>query len=110
MAIPAGINDGPSGACLDAWDDRVVFDGPVVYEAVGVRGAWRLFPFGVECEYAAPSGQVVLVEPSVLPSVIVLTAVTITVALTVIVVVRRVRASLRTFTARRERRSGRTHD
>ena len=107
MAIPAGINDGPSGACLDAWDDRVVFDGPIVYEAVGVRGSWQLFPFGVECEYAAPSGQVVLVEPSVLPSVIVLVAVALTVALAVIVGVRRVRAALRTSAARR---SGRTHD
>jgi hypothetical protein len=70
-AIPAGINDGPSRACLDAWDHRVVFDGEsVVPESVAVDGAWQLLPLGVACSYIAPNGESVHIEPSIVPSVI----------------------------------------
>ncbi|SDQ60198.1 hypothetical protein [Microbacterium sp. cf332] len=70
MAIPAGINDGPIGACIDAWDDRVVFDASIAPESVAVDGAWQIFPLGVGCRYTAPTGESVFIAPSILPTVL----------------------------------------
>jgi hypothetical protein len=85
-AMPPGINDGPSGACVDARDERVVFDPSVIPESIGVHGAWQLFPLGVGCRYTAPTGESVFIEPSVAPSVIGLHAFVLTVILTAVAV------------------------
>ncbi|MCZ4067100.1 hypothetical protein O1W71_05400 [Microbacterium sp. H37-C3] len=85
-AIPAGINDGPSGACVDARDERVVFDPSVIPESIGVHGAWQLFPLGVGCRYTAPTGESVFVAPSFGPSIIALHALAVTVILAGLVV------------------------
>lgn len=85
-ALPAGINDGPSGACIDAWDDRVAFDASVAPESVAVDGAWQPFPLGVGCRYTAPTGESVFVAPSIGPSIIGLHALLLTVILGAVVV------------------------
>lgn len=86
VAIPAGINDGPSGACADAWDDRVSFDASVIPESVGVEGAWQLFPLGVGCRYTAPTGESVFIAPGILASVLGLHALVFTAILVALAV------------------------
>ncbi|MEH3089645.1 MAG: hypothetical protein PGN24_08655 [Microbacterium arborescens] len=86
LAIPAGINDGPTGACVDAWDDRVAFDADVIPESVAVRGAWQLLPLGVECRYVAPNGESVRIAPGVGPTVVASCAAAFTLLLVGVVV------------------------
>lgn len=90
-AMPAGISDGPSGACAHAAGDRVMSDASVVPESVAARGDWQIFPFGVGCRYTAPTGESVFVEPDVLASVIGVHALAVTVVLAVVVVADRPR-------------------
>lgn len=85
-AMPAGINDGPSGACTHAVGNRPVFDLSVVPESVAAHGAWQLFPLGVGCRYTAPTGESVFVGPSYGPSIIALHALAVTVILAGVVV------------------------
>lgn len=85
-AMPAGINDGPSGACAHAVGNRPVFDLSVVPESVAAHGAWQLFPLGVGCRYTAPTGESVFVGPSYGPSIIALHALAVTVILAGVVV------------------------
>lgn len=85
-AMPAGINDGPSGACTHAVGNRPVFDLSVVPESVAAHGAWQLFPLGVGCRYTAPTGESVFVGPSYGPTIIALHALAVTVILAGVVV------------------------
>lgn len=90
-AMPAGINDGPSGACAQAVGDRVMFDASVVPESVAARGEWQFLPLGVGCRYTAPTGASVFVEPDILASVIGVHALTVTVVLAAVFVTDRSR-------------------
>lgn len=86
LAIPAGINDGPVGACVAAGEDLVFFGSSVLPESIAVRGAWQLFPLGVECSYIAPSGESLRIEPDILPTVVASGAALLTLLLVVVVV------------------------